>query len=123
MRLFFLLHDPLCVVDTGESEVGRDLAIGEPGSNFLLEDLELVLHLRVDVASRVGQDSARESIANLVSISCECRLLGLRLNPLLLFGLEGSIAARGGLSVPTKARATFTSPRVRCRAYLGRGLV
>ena len=84
---FFLLYDLLCDVHPREREVRRDLAIREPGSDFLLEDLELVLHLRVDVALGVRQDPARERIANLVSIRCEGRLLGLGLHLLVRLGL------------------------------------
>ena len=84
---FFLLHDLLCDVHPRERKIGCDLTIGEPGSDFLLEDLELVLHLRVDVALGVGQDPARERIANLVSIRCEGRMLSFCLHLLLLLGL------------------------------------
>ena len=84
---FFLLHDLLCDVHPRESKIGCNLTISEPGSDFLLEDLKLVLHLRVDVALGVGQDSTRERIANLVSIRCEGRLLGLGLHLLVLLGL------------------------------------
>ena len=84
---FFLLHDLLCDVHPRESKIGCNLSISEPGSDFLLEDLELVLHLRVDVALGVGQDPARERIANLVSVRCEGRMLSFCLHLLLLLGL------------------------------------
>ena len=83
----FLLYDLLCDVHAGERKVRCDLAISEPGSDFLLEDLELVLHLRVDVALGVGQDPARERVANLVSIRCEGRMLSLCLHLQLLLRL------------------------------------
>ena len=84
---FFLLHDLLCDVHPRESKIGCNLSISEPGSDFLLEDLELVLHLRVDVALGVGQDPTRERIANLVSVRCEGRMLSFCLHLLLLLGL------------------------------------
>ena len=55
-----------------------DLSIGVPSCNLFLEYLELILHLGIDVALRVGKHPARESVAHLVAIFCDHRFISAR---------------------------------------------